>query len=179
MRNLGSQAALRELLRDGTSWCELATVDAIEVGATAGVLLDVTLQPSGRQCQARYSGLGAGAGAGFYWPVAVGDEVLVLFPAGDPNLAVALPGLPSGAAMPPSSWDGTRPELVHPEGLTVRLAEDGAVKAVVVETLLPALNNAFVEVKIALSGLGLPTTQIDALLAALGSSFRAAALRSE
>lgn len=104
----GTERNLSAIVKDGRSWVAVGQVTEVESHASLGFLATVALRPSGREVQARIVSWGAGAGAGIFWPVAVDDEVLVLFPGGDPNRAVALPGLPSESALPPDGWDNAK-----------------------------------------------------------------------
>lgn len=93
------QSGLQELTRDTRSWVSLGVVTAVEEHAAWGYLASVTLHPSGREIQARIVGWGP-----VYVPVVVDQEVAVIFPDGDANGALILPGLPSQAAPVPSNW---------------------------------------------------------------------------
>ena len=68
---------------DPRLWTSLAHVDAIAFDAEEGVLVDITLRPSGIEETARLGAMYAGNGFGLYAPIAVDDEVLVAIPMGD------------------------------------------------------------------------------------------------
>lgn len=122
--------ALRELVRDSRVWVEIATVDTVEEHDAWGFLLNLEIQPSGQPVQARPMYAGTGAATGDLWPVEAGDEVLVLLPSGEPNRAVALCGLTSSQALPPSDWDNVQPMHTHAQGKEFRTAEGASVEAV-------------------------------------------------
>lgn len=93
-----------------------------------GVLVDVTVQPSGFECQARLLAVAAtGSGLVAFSSVEVGSEVLLLYPGGDPNAAVALAGLCSK-----KTTDGNvnNAQIVDPGGLDVRATVSGVVEKV-------------------------------------------------
>jgi len=171
--------ALQDLVRDGRTWCSVGTVSAVEAHAAWGWLATVTLQPSQREVQARVAHLGATNAGGLFWPVEVDDEVVVVFPDGDPNGAICLGGLASLSARVPATWDNATPQLVHPSGLTLRTTEAGVPLHVVTEDFLVALQAALTEVQAGLAAFGLPTTNLAALLGQLPTAFRTAALASE
>ena len=100
----GVREALQAIVEDNRGWIAVGQVTAVETHAAWGFLFTVALRPSGQPIQARLAAMGAGAGAGMLWPVAVDDEVLVLLPDADPNRAVILPGLASTAAAIPADW---------------------------------------------------------------------------
>ncbi len=178
MRNL--QASLRALADSGRSWAHLGQVTAVTTHEDYGYLLDVVLRPSGVEVQARpVWWMGGAQGEGIYAPIAVDDEVVVVVPDGDLNRALAWPGPPSSPSKPPSGWSNDRIELVHAGGVQVRSAEGNDVEAVVLESLLPDLQNALTEVQSALAALGLPTTQLANLLANLPTGYRSTALKTE
>lgn len=89
-------------------------------GALAARHAEVELVPGGRTVDCRIVNLGQGAGKGDFAPIAVGDEVLVLFPGGDVHAAVALGGLGSAAAPHPAEADGDHRLLMHPGGVELR-----------------------------------------------------------
>ena len=169
------EQTLRELVGEGRAYVAAGQVTDLQAHPSWGYLLDVTLRPSGRQLQARLLGWGASGWA----PVVVDDEVLVLLPDGDPNRAVAVAGLPSDASPIPSSYDRSRVEIVHAGGLRTRTSGGAATRAVVTVDLLGDLQTALTEIQAALAGLGLPTTQLAALIAKLPTFFRSSALETE
>ena len=171
--------ALQGLARDGRTWCSVGTVTVVEAHAAWGWLATVTLQPSQREVQGRMAQLGAIAAGGLFWPVAVGDEVLVVFPDADPNAAICLPWLASLAAPVPTTWDNLTPQLVHPLGLTLRLTQAGVPLRVVTEDFLVQLQAALTEVQAGMAAFGLPTTNLSTLLGQLPTAYRTTALASE
>ncbi len=152
----GSDLMLRRL-QASTPYVLTGTISGIEEHADFGYLLTVDLRPGdGRTVQARLCALGSGDGSGIFWPVVVGDEVLVLLPDGDPNRAVAIPGLPSSAAAPPSSWGNDHVEVVHANGMKVRRTAAAPVSEVVLATLLPELVQGLTAIVTTLAALGAP-----------------------
>ena len=138
----------------------LGQVTAVESHPQWGELATVMLQPSLVPVQTRIARMGVRAAGGAYWPVAVDDEVLVLFPDGDYQHAVAIVGLNSAAALPPASWGNSAPLVVHPSGTTFATTETATTQKVVLEALLPDLAASLTEITGLLAGLGLaaPTT---------------------
>ncbi len=130
----GIREGVQDLARDNRGWVAIGIVTGVSEVDGVGYLFDVALQPSGRECQARLAAMGAGAGAGMLWPIAVDDEVLVLFPDADPNRAVLLPGLSSSAAELPSDWsnDTVRVEAVGRD-VEVRAGSGGSRAEVKIE----------------------------------------------
>ena len=176
----GMERTLRDLVGPAPMTVELGTIKALDAHDSYGWLLTVTIQPSGVDVQARPLGLMGGAqGGGIYSPLAVGDEVLLLYPGGDKNQAVAIAGPPSGPSLPPSGWANDRIALVHSGGVESMLAEGAAVEAAVLESLLPDLSASVAELSGLLKGLGLPTPTTDQFVMDLAAGYRAASLRSD
>lgn len=134
----------------------IGTVDSIEVYGS-GYLVTGTTQPDGEPFQARMLFGAGGAAIGDLFPVAVGDEVIVLLPGGDPLRAVALHGGNSSEAALPSSFDNSAPLMVHPSGKTFLTAEGATATPLCTEALLPDL-----------SGLATLVTTIAGALGSLG-----------
>ncbi len=67
-------------------WLTLATVDEIGYDGAEGIFVDVTYVPSGEPETALLGGPYAGPNAGMYFPVSVGDTVLVAVPNGDTQM---------------------------------------------------------------------------------------------
>ena len=155
------------------------TVSAVTQHATWGVLVEGMLRPTGREFQARLAAVGARAGEGLWLPVAAGDEVLVVAPDGDLNRAVAVAGLPSRGAAPPSGWDNSAAELVAAGGVAVRKTQAQPVEPVVLESLLEDLRGALQELQAGLAGLGIPTPTTTTFLAKLATQYRSRALKAE
>lgn len=160
-------------------WSGIGQVSAVEAHTAWGYLATVTLQPSGAEVQARILAWGARATGGAFWPVEEGDEVLVLFPDGDANRAVCIPGLTSSAAAPPTSWGNGAPLIVHPDGTTLATSETATTQAVVLESLLPDLQAALTEVQALLAAFGVPSTNLSNLIAALPTGYRSVGVLSE
>jgi hypothetical protein len=170
---------LRSIADDGRAWVAIGTVDTIEEHAAWGVLLNCVVQPDGREVQARVVRWGAGNGIGAEWPVSQDDEVLLVFPRGDVNQALAIPGLASRRAPVPSSFDNAHPEIVHPGGLTLRTTQAGVAQAVVLAELLPRLADALSEIATGLAAIPSTNTVTLALVTDLATLFRSTALSTE
>lgn len=144
----GLAESLRRLVNTQGPPVEVGVVTAVDPSDHFGYLLTVRLEPSQRVAQARPLWANGGAtGDGVFWPVAVGDEVVVLAPGGDWNRAVALAGPTSGLNLPPASWENDALLLACGDGvqvrggLEVRSAPADAVKSVqIAETFLPDLS---------------------------------------
>lgn len=173
-----AQRSVETLAADGRGWVAVGLVTAAATDADRGYLLTVEIQPSGREVQARL------VGRRFLLSASVGDEVLVLFPDGDPNRAVAFPAeLVSSAAGLPSSWTNGGPQVVDSAGLEVRGAAADTVQKVVTEDLLPkiaGLAGELVSISAALASLGVTVATPNAtqLVAMLTTQYRAANLRA-
>jgi hypothetical protein len=141
MGKRGIERGLRELLADGRSWVMLATITAIEAHTAYGYLVDLTVRPSGKFAQARLLFTGTGEGVGLLFPVQIGDEVLVVFPDGQPNEAIAIAGLTSAARQLPSDFDNTTAQLTHANGLELRTVEGAAVEALLAKSLSDDLSS--------------------------------------
>lgn len=111
------------MLGEGRSYVELGLAltpsapSALPGYATTARVCQVQLVPDGRIVEARVANLGQGAGRGIFAPVMTGDEVVVLFPGGDPNRAVVLGSLGNGKAPNPLVNDGLAMPLLHPGGV--------------------------------------------------------------
>jgi phage baseplate assembly protein gpV len=145
----GLAESLRRLVNTQGPPVEVGVVTAVDPSDHFGYLLTVRLEPSQRVAQARPLWANGGAtGDGVFWPVAVGDEVVVLAPGGDWNRAVALAGPTSGPNLPPASWENDALVLACSDGgvevlggLEVRDVAADTVKAVqIAETFLPDLS---------------------------------------
>jgi len=179
MGERGTEETLRELVGEGPSWVAIGTVESIEEHDAWGYLLDLVLRSSGGEVQARLAAWGAGDRTGAWFPVAVGDEVLVLFPDGDPNRAVAVPGLPSEAARVPTGWNNDHVEIVHSGGMKVRTTDGATTSKVLLETMCSPLKNGLTEASAFMKAWGVPAPQLDALIAALPTSYRSGALETD
>lgn len=101
-------------------------------GAAAGArVCQVQLQPGGRIVEARQVNLGQGVGKGVFLPIAPGEEVLVLFPGGDPNRALVLGGLGNGRNPNPSDNLGAAALVMHPGGVELRDAPEVPANGIV------------------------------------------------
>lgn len=119
MAQTGFRQMLVDLIRgEMPVFVSLGVVTEIDI-ADGGRMLCVRLQPSGDEVLAREAQLGSGTQVGFYWPILVGDEVLVFFPDGDRNAGVAISGLQSNVKASPSGDNNSQPGLTHPLGFEV------------------------------------------------------------
>lgn len=113
---------------DPRIWESLAFVRAVVVDPTEGVFVDVTLLPSQVETTARLGATYAGASFGVYLPVAVGDEVLVSAPSGDPA---------EGMVVAERLWSPSDPppqEVVdHPEDALIHVKPGKTIRIVVSE----------------------------------------------
>lgn len=165
----------------------IATVDSIAEHAAWGFVAEVTIQPDGIgpfECRVVWGG--SRNGGGDFFPVATGDEVVVLFPGGDPHRAVAIAGLSSSPSPVPSSWDNQQPQHVHPRGKLFLLSGAGVAQAVVLESLLGKLKSVMDEILVinaaipsGVSALPAATPTIIELQATLATGFRSTALKTE
>jgi hypothetical protein len=116
---------LSEVLGRERCWCELGLVQTPPapppLAPTAARMVQVQLVPSDRVIDARVANVGQGLGKGVFVPPQPGDEVLVLFPGGDPLRAVAL-SLGLGSAANPNPLGNT--------GLAILLQHLGGVRLV-------------------------------------------------
>lgn len=163
----------------GPTFVGLGQVVRVEAHDRYGRLATVALQPGGDEVEARILWGGTRSAGGTFWPLEPDDEVVVLYPDGDPNQAVCIAGLVSDPAPEPSSWDNAAPLTVHPQGSTFATTEGATTQSVVLESLLPDLHSALTEVQAGLAALGLPTTSLAALLSALPAGYRSSGVRSE
>lgn len=159
-----SEDALRELAADGRMWASMGTVTMVETHPDWGVLLTVETEPDGCECQARYLRIGAGErGGGQFWPVAAGDEVLVIFARGNPNAGIAIGGFSSRAAPQPGSpnddpsiWGNDHVEMVDSGGFRFMRAVNATTSRLVREEMYGSLNDALTEIGSRLSAAGYP-----------------------
>lgn len=174
----GAQRAINDLV-DIPVYMGVGQVTAVESHPQWGYLVTLEMRPGGLAVQARMATPGAGSARGDYWPIAVDDEVVVLFPDGDPNRAIVAGFLPSSAAAPPTSWGNSAPLLVHPSGKTFLTSQAAASHAVVLETLLPDLLTSLTEIAAGLASLGIPTTNTSQLVTQLATMYRSAGIKSD
>ena len=182
MIGAGTSEDLRTIVGDGTAWTHMGEVLELADDPAWGVALTVRIQPSGDIITARPKWTATGNGTGAFWPITVGDEVLVELPEGDPLRAVAQAGWSSTPAAPPASWDNQQPQFVHGQGVHFRVSgatPAASLKKVVTEDLLPAELSAWTELQVILAALGLPTTNIANLVSQLPTQFRSTAIKTE
>ena len=120
----GIARGLNDLV-DSPLGCAVGQVTAIESHASYGYLVTLVLRPGGQEAQARLQFPGARGGLGLFWPVAVDDEVLVVFPDGDINRAIAIPGVTSAQAKPPADWGNDTIRIEGGADLDVEVVADG------------------------------------------------------
>lgn len=75
-----------------------------------GTVVDVRLEPSGRMITARWNGLSVGRFGSILFPIRAGDDVVVLFPNGDPNdgSATIIGLIGDRTALTPEDWNNDR-----------------------------------------------------------------------
>lgn len=135
--------SLAELLPERT-WAELGQAITPEAPSTvkgcASIARVVQVRlVSGQTCTCRVLHLGQGLGRGVFTPILSGDEVLVLFPAGDPNRAVCISGFGNGVAVNPVANDLLHYVLMHPGGVELRSADGLPAHGIVQGNLLTDL----------------------------------------
>lgn len=135
--------------------------DPVQLGGGA-LFAEVVLRPSGRIVDARLLNFGQGSGKGVFIPVQYGDDVVVLFPRGSPNDAIAIGGFGSNRNPTPNAADGSKIVLVHPGGVELRHDGTGQPHAIVYAPFLDGLQ-----------GLVTALTAFMATAAALAATFPA------
>lgn len=128
MAKHGIESALEDLADPGTEWITLARVDTIAEHSKFGYVLECTEVPSGRKIIARPRYTSTRTSGGEFAPYEIGDEVLVFYPYGDPNCAIAFGGLTSEKKPLPSDFDNSKIVITHPSGIEIRIAEGSAVE---------------------------------------------------
>lgn len=83
----------------------------------------VQLVYGGRMLEARVANIGQGAGRGIFAPILPGDELVVLFPGGDPNRAIVIAALGNGKSPNPVDNDALKMLLMHPGGVLLSNAD--------------------------------------------------------
>jgi phage baseplate assembly protein gpV len=141
-------------------------------GATAARHVQVELVPSGRLVDARVAQVGQGTGKGLFLPVAVGDEVLVAFPGGNPNRGVIVAGLGNATVPNPAENDGTAAVLMHPGGVQLRHATGAPASGIVHGGVLPDLATYITAIDIFMTAISIATTAPQVAAAAV--AFQAA-----
>ncbi len=114
---------------DTRVWACRAIVTKIVIDRDNGVLLDVTLLPDEIEETAKLAPMYAGDGFGFYLPVRVDDEVIVVSPMGSPDHGLeAYPRVWDEADKPPSDVaDNPEDVLLHIRpGKSLRIVSEGA-----------------------------------------------------
>lgn len=122
----GVERSLSEVADSGLEWVHVGQVVSVESHAKWGYLLNCLVRPDGRAVQARP------LAPGVWTTYGADDEVVLLFPAADPNRAVAMGRLPSGGDPAPDDWGNSQPVFTHPNGLEVRQADGNGVSGVVI-----------------------------------------------
>lgn len=180
---IGVRRGLAEML-PGAVFAAIGIVDVLTQDAAVGWWAEVSIQPSGAVVLARIQWAGTSATGGDFWPVVVGDEVLVVYPDGDPNRAIAIAGLGSSMAPIPSSFTNSAPGLVHPSGKSFRVAAANPVGALVTQSLLPDLQAAVTEIAalfgaLAALGITLPSSSTISLATNLATLYRSRGVTSD
>jgi hypothetical protein len=85
-------------------------VESVRFDPRNGIFVDVALAPFGDEETVRFSAPYAGGGFGFYAPLETDDEVLVVFPSGDPNEGGIVVSRLWSAADPPPTEAGSGEE---------------------------------------------------------------------
>lgn len=119
---------------DTRVWAWRAIVTKIVIDRDHGVLLDVTLLPDEIEETAKLAPMYAGAGFGFYLPVRLDDEVVVISPMGSPDHGLeAYPRVWDGADPPPQDVvDNPEDVLLHIRpGKNLRIVTEGEGKVVI------------------------------------------------
>ncbi len=104
-------------------YCELGVVigppvpPPTNVLGSRMVLVEIVSSSAPKVLECRVLNLGQGAGKGFFAPLQINDEVLVLLPGGDPMRAVCIGGLGSAAAPNPLGNTGLQALIQHPGGV--------------------------------------------------------------
>jgi hypothetical protein len=110
---------------DTRVWAWRAIVTKIVIDKDHGVLLDVTLLPDEVEETAKLAPMYAGAGFGFYLPVRVDDEVIVISPMGSPD---------HGLEAYPRVWDGADPPpqdvVDHPQDVLLHVRPGRSLRIV-------------------------------------------------
>jgi hypothetical protein len=118
---------------DPRVWCSLAIVTDFHVDPDVGPLADVELIPDETPHTARLGTLYSGNGFGFYAPVEVDDEVLVVAPSGHPDNGLVIVARMHSASDPPPAQASSNPSdvLLHVEAdndLRIVVTGDGTVR---------------------------------------------------
>lgn len=181
MSGQGVQRGLSAMLETAPH-VTLGTVSALTSDPAVGWWAEVETQPGGATILARVVWAGTTAQGGDFWPITVGDEVLVVYPDGDPNGAVVIAGLTSAPVA--TTYANAAPELVHPAGKAFRTSTATTAAPVVTQALLPDLAASLTELLAlfgALAGLGitLPSTSTIQLVTSLSTLYRSRGVTSD
>ncbi len=119
---------------DTRVWACRAIVEKIVIDRDNGVLLDVILLPDEIPETAKLAPMYAGAGFGFYLPVRIDDEVIIISPMGLPDHGLeAYPRVWDGADPPPQDVvDNPEDVLLHIRpGKSLRIVTEGEGKVII------------------------------------------------
>lgn len=122
-------AAMARPGMDTRIWSSLAVVTDFNVDPEHGPLADIVLVPSGDEETARIGPIYAGNGFGFYLPLEVDDEVLVVAPSGEPDAGLVIVARLWSKADPPPASAANKPAdiiLFAKAGAHVHIAASGA-----------------------------------------------------
>ena len=100
---------------DPRCWICLAVVEDIAIDPDEGVFVDVLTMPWREEITARLASPYVASGSGMYFPIKVGDEVLVALPDGSPMQGACVIGRLFSPADPPSLEFAKDPATVNPE----------------------------------------------------------------
>ena len=107
---------------DPRCWICLAVVEDIAIDPDEGVFVDLLTMPWREEITARLSSPYVASGSGMYFPIKVGDEVLVALPDGSPMQGACVIGRLFSPADPPSLQFAKDPATVNadiPETLSM------------------------------------------------------------
>lgn len=119
---------------DPRVWVSIAIVTSFHVDSAQGVFAGVTLLPLGTEATARVGAIYAGNGFGFYAPLKVDDEVVVIAPSGEPDEGLIVVSRLWSASDPGPAEASSDPDevILHIEdNTTFRIVVGGTGKMVV------------------------------------------------
>lgn len=99
---------------DPRCWVSLATIEDIAIDPDEGIFADVFLMPSRQTLTARVMSPYIGDGYGLFFPLKVGDEVLVGWPSGDPMMGLCILGRLFSPTDKPSLQFSKNPATLNP-----------------------------------------------------------------